>query len=234
MIGNAENHPPKEIYFFGDPMCSWCWGFAPELKSITERYGDRVPITAILGGLRAGNDKVMDDKSKDYIRHHWQEVQKATGQPFDFTFFERDDFTYDTEPACRAVVTMRSLKPEATLGYFEATHKAFYAGNQDVTDGDTLAGLAVPFGVNAEEFKTAFESQEMRNQTMVDFQVSQQLGVQGFPTLVLRDGEVLRALTQGYRAFDHLAPLIDQWIDEPPEMAQADIDAQATEDQSPS
>lgn len=234
MIGNVEDHPPKEIYFFGDPMCSWCWGFAPELKSIVEKYGDRIPITAILGGLRAGNTKVMDEKSKDYICHHWQDVQKTSGQPFDFTFFERDDFVYDTEPACRAVVTMRSLNPSATLGYFEAIHKAFYAGNQDVTDGKILAGLAGPFGFSKGEFEAALETQEIRNQTQVDFQVSQQLGVQGFPTLVLRDGEVLRALSQGYRTFDHLDPLIGQWVEEPPEMAQAAVDAQALEGQSSS
>ena len=232
MIGNIEDHPPKEIYFFGDPMCSWCWGFSPELKSIAETYGDRVPITAIVGGLRAGNTKVMDEKSKDYIRHHWQEVQQATGQPFYFTFFDRDDFIYDTEPACRAVVTMRSLKPAATLEYFEAAHKAFYADNQDITKGETLAGLAEPFGFIAAEFKAAFETQEVRNQTQVDFQVSQQLGVQGFTTLVLRDGEVLRALSQGYRTFDQLSPMLEQWIEEPPEKAQAMVDAQAPEGQS--
>ena len=61
--------------------------------------------------------------------------------------------------------------------------------------------------------------------TRVDFQVSQQLGVQGFPSMVLRDGEVLRALSQGYRPFDQLSPLLDQWVEEPPEMAQAEIDA---------
>ena len=227
MIGNVENHPPKEIYFFGDPMCSWCWGFSPELKAISETYGDQVPVTTIVGGLRAGNTKPMDDKSKDSIRHHWQEVQKATGQPFDFDFFERDGFVYDTEPACRAVVTMRTLKPVATLDYFDAVHEAFYAKNQDVTDGDVLGKLAEPFGFMAAEFKAAWETPEIGNQTKVDFQVSQQLGVQGFPTLVLRDGEILRGLTQGYRPFDHLSPLIAQWITEPPEMAQAAVDAQA-------
>jgi len=226
MIGNVENHPPKEIYFFGDPMCSWCWGFSPTLNAIAERYRAKVPLTAIVGGLRAGNTKVMDEKAKGSIRDHWREVEKATGQPFDFTFFERDDFIYDTEPACRAVVTMRSLKPAATLDYFEALHKAFYAENQDITDNQVLASLAVPFGFQAPEFKAALETQEIRNQTRVDFQVSQQLGVQGFPSMVLRDGEVLRALSQGYRPFDQLSPLLDQWVDEPPEMAQAEIDAQ--------
>ena len=32
-------------------------------------------------------------------------------------YFDRDGFVYDTEPACRAVVTMRRLLPEKTLVY---------------------------------------------------------------------------------------------------------------------
>jgi len=39
----------------------------------------------------------MDDKSKAYVRHHWEQVQESTGQPFSFEFFERDGFVYDTD-----------------------------------------------------------------------------------------------------------------------------------------
>ena len=100
----------KELILVVDPMCSWCWGFAPAVSSIREKYAERLSLAVVVGGLRAGNDKVMDDEAKGTIRHHWEDVNKATGQPFDFDFFKRDDFTYDTEPACRAVVTVRALK----------------------------------------------------------------------------------------------------------------------------
>ena len=215
---SAPSHS-KELILVADPMCSWCWGFAPALSAIRERYGDELAVTLIVGGLRAGNDKIMDEESKNFIRHHWQEVNKASGQPFNFNFFERDDFIYDTEPACRACVTVRGIKPEATLNYLELLHRSFYANNQDITDTSVLASLAVSLGLDAEHFTTVFLSEEARAATFDDFQVARNLGVTGFPTIVAVDkyadegGESQFAyLTVGYRPFEALEPVLEEWI----------------------
>ena len=37
------------------------------------------------------------------------------------------------EPACRAALAVRNLAPAATLGYFAAVQRAFYAEGRDVT-----------------------------------------------------------------------------------------------------
>ena len=59
----------------------------------------------------------MRPQDKDYIRNAWTQVNGATGQPFDFAFLERDGFVYDTEPACRAVVTVRRMMPKLALAF---------------------------------------------------------------------------------------------------------------------
>ncbi len=211
--------PKKELILVADPMCSWCWGFAPAISAIRQRYSDRLNIVLVVGGLRAGNDKLMDDESKNYIRHHWEEVKKATGQPFDFDFFKRNDFTYDTEPPCRACVSVRALKTESTLNYLELLHKSFYANNQDITDTSVLASLAVSLGVDADQFTEVFESDEARAATHDDFQVARNLGVSGFPTIVAVDknagenGESQYAyLNVGYQPFEALEPLLEEWV----------------------
>jgi len=209
----------KELIFVADPMCSWCWGFAPAISAIRNKYAERLTLQLVVGGLRAGNDKIMDEEAKGYIRHHWEEVNKATGQPFDFTFFDRDDFTYDTEPACRACVTVRGLKPDATLNYLELLHKSFYANNQDITDISVLASLATSLGVDATQFAEVFASDEARAATHDDFQVARNLGVTGFPTVVAvdkatdADSENQYAyLNAGYRPFEALEPLLEEWL----------------------
>ena len=85
-------------------MCSWCYGFAPVIAALAERFEDRLPLQIVMGGLRAGNAEPMRAEDKDYIRGAWTQVDAATGQPFDMSFFDRESFVYDTEPACRAVV----------------------------------------------------------------------------------------------------------------------------------
>src|SRR3712207_1860168 len=95
------------LVYVADPMCSWCWGFSPVIDAIRHRFADALPIRLIMGGLRPGTTKVMDAAAKRTIRTHWEHVQEASGQPFDFGFLDRDGFVYDTEPAAKAVVVVR-------------------------------------------------------------------------------------------------------------------------------
>lgn len=203
----------KHLVYFADPMCSWCWGFAPTVAALTAHFGERLPIALIMGGLRAGNRKPMTDKDKGYIREHWEHVHKASGQPFDFTFFDRDGFVYDTEPACRAVVAMRRLDPDHMLDYFAALQRAFYADGRDVTRADTLADIAGETGVDRQAFVQALASPEARNETARDFLTTQELGVRGFPTLLAGDLASGYALvTSGYRPIDGLPTALEKWI----------------------
>ncbi|MEL7304072.1 MAG: hypothetical protein AAGJ53_10305 [Pseudomonadota bacterium] len=45
--------------YFGDPMCSWCYGFAPTMKAVADHFAGRVPLRVVLGGLRAGNTQAL-------------------------------------------------------------------------------------------------------------------------------------------------------------------------------
>jgi putative protein-disulfide isomerase len=204
--------PGKRIVFFADPMCSWCWGFAPVIGAIDAEFGRVAPVRLVLGGLRAGETRPMDDKSKDYIRQHWEHVHTATGQPFDFDFFDRDGFVYDTEPACRAAVAARNLAPGLALAYFEAVQRAFYAGNRDVTAGDTLADIAQSLGIERTAFTTVFEASEIVEATRADFSFTHALGISGFPTVILEDDAAQAFLTIGYRPFEAVKDHIQLWL----------------------
>ena len=124
----------REILLIVDPMCSWCWGFSPTIGAMAEEFAGQAPIFPIVGGLRPLTEDPMTGQAKAEVRHHWADVEKASGQSFDYSFFDRDGFIYDTEPACRALVTVRTLKPEASLGFLAAQHRAFYAENRDITE----------------------------------------------------------------------------------------------------
>ena len=62
-----------------------------------------------MGGLRPFNTQPTTAEFKEMLRGHWRHVATASGLPFSETVLERDDFIYDTEPACRAVVTARDM-----------------------------------------------------------------------------------------------------------------------------
>ena len=210
---NGSQPGAPHFIYFADPMCSWCYGFAPVVAALAKQFEDRLPLRIVMGGLRAGNTTEMTAKDRDYIRGAWTRVGEASGQPFDFTFFDREHFTYDTEPACRAVVTMRRLAPDAALAFKARVSQAFYAENRDTTDAKVLAQLATEFGHDAERFELEMLSAESRNETMRDFLTSQQAGVQGFPLLAAgTEAGGYALVTSGFRPLDGLPEAIDQWL----------------------
>ena len=54
----------KRILYIADPMCSWCWGFAPVIAAIGETFGGDAPLKLVVGGLRPGETRAMDGKSR--------------------------------------------------------------------------------------------------------------------------------------------------------------------------
>ena len=176
------NSSVRKLIYVGDPMCSWCWGFAPEIESLS---GDH-PLEVVVGGLRPGPAaQPIEDRMAERLRHHWVEVAERTGQPFDTSFLDRrDGWVYDTEPAAIAVTLMRTLNEAQTLDYFTSVQHAFYAEGQDVTDFEVLARLAEESGVDREDFQVQLGSDESKKRAWADFSTARNWGISGFPTLV--------------------------------------------------
>ncbi len=201
------------LIYFADPMCSWCWGFSPVIAAIGERFGESLPIDLVMGGLRPGTKKPMNEASKAGTRSHWQHVQAASGQPFDFAFFERAGFIYDTEPASRAVVVARRRSMGDARAMLRAIHTAFYAENRDVTDAGTLAEIAAGLGFDAAEFRAVFGSAAAAEETRRDFEFAGGSGIGGFPTLAAgRDGGAYALITQGFQPAERILPALEQWL----------------------
>ncbi len=202
------------LIYFTDPMCSWCWGFAPTLMAIRSRYGDVLPIRLILGGLRPGTTEPMHDKAKASTRGHWEHVTEASGQPFDYGFFDREGFVYDTDPAARAIVVMRRHQPMLVLDFLERVQRAFYAENQDVTNPEVLADLAASFGADRDAFLAAHASEEAKEETQRDYAISQRAKVTGFPTLIGGPDAngVYGVVTQGFQPAEAIIGVLDGWL----------------------
>ena len=206
----------RHFLYVADPLCSWCYGFAPVMAELASHFAGRLPVRLVMGGLRAGNTTPMRDKDKAYIREAWTKVSAASGQPFDMSFFDREGFIYDTEPACRAVVVARDWGAgagESALAVKARISKAFYGHNRDVTNLDVLADLAAEAGYDRPAFLARLLAPDSKNAAFRDFLTSQELGVRGFPMLAAGSEETGYALvTNGFRPIDGLAEALETWL----------------------
>src|SRR5438034_10575944 len=102
------------LIYIADPMCSWCYGFGPELSALLNGLPE-MELDIVVGGLRAHNTSVMDENLKATLLTHWRHVEEASGLPFSNEALAHEGFVYNTEPACRAVVAARLFAPTASL-----------------------------------------------------------------------------------------------------------------------
>ena len=206
----------KELIYVGDPMCSWCFGFAPVMRALHHDFKDRIPMRIVVGGLRTGPEQIVDDSRIQFLKSHWEQVEVRTGQRFNTDILSTTGWLYDTELACRAIVVMRNLKPEVLFEYFDAVQTNFYVNNQDPALIETYAQSAEKFGVTKREFIECYESPNTVEETSNDFAWAAAVGIQGFPSILLSDGEQYAALTLGYQDLDPLSSALDQWLTQSP------------------
>ena len=211
-INDAMNEPV--LWYFADPMCSWCWGFSPVIEAIREEYRPRLKIALVLGGLRPGTTEKISESSREDILHHWQQVHERSGQPFRFEGAMPEGFVYNTEPPSRAVLAMGSIDQAQIFPMLKAIQFAFYVQGLDVTQTEVLADLAAGFGVEHARFMGAFESEEMRTRILAHFKHARQVGVRGFPTLILQQGEDLHLITNGWQPLADVRAALDSRLSE--------------------
>jgi putative protein-disulfide isomerase len=194
------------LIYVGDPMCSWCYGFAPELDSVRAAFPD-IPFEVVMGGLRPGGRETMLDL-RGFLREHWTEVFRATGQKFNFAILEQGDVIYDTEYACRAVVVADQLKPGIRLEYFKAVQKAFYQDNILPNDVDAYVQLAISMGMDGKTFHEKFKHRQSKADTYSEFELAAAMGVRSFPTLIAKMNGKLYLVSNGYSKADKMIALL--------------------------
>ncbi|WP_293313783.1 DsbA family protein [Pedobacter sp. UBA5917] len=201
-----------KMFYFTDPMCSWCYGFSPVVKKLKENYPG-IDLEIISGGFSPGSKQVVDNEYRAFLEYHWHNVHARSGQYFDHSMkFVSENFCYDTEPSSRALTVAQQLLPGQEFELLSLMQKSFYAEGKDITDGLVLATLAEEMGIEKNTFLESFKSEEMKLKTQQGFQFSRQLGVQGFPTLLTLEGGKVKVISPGFQSYERIKTVVDDWI----------------------
>ena len=205
-----------KLVYVGDPMCSWCYGFGKELSALKARHPE-LSLEIMVGGVRAGATDVLDDSGKQFRLGHWARVEENSGLPFNRkAFLARENFVYDTEPICRAVVAARQIAPQADqLSVFRALQNAFYVDGLDTTDGAVLAQVAVAaleklgHVHDVAAFLHEWSAPATVAATRAEFAQVRAIGIRSFPALLLAVNDQLIEISPGYAHVDQLDRRLD-------------------------
>lgn len=190
--------PKAKLIYVGDPMCSWCYGFTPEIEAVRRKYENQLEIQMVMGGLNTKQNLPLDAEMRASLQGHWEEIALSTGQPFAYQILNKKGFVYNTEPACRAVVAVREIDSTKSYSMFKAIQTAFYSKGIDITQTEELAKIAESIAINFEEFLKMYNSNFIKEKTKGDIQRAERNGIDGFPALILLHGEKVVFISNGY------------------------------------
>ena len=170
------------IYGF-DPICGWCYGFAPAMRAICSAHPD-LPVRLVMSGLvtseRVGPAAAMEG----YVRQAAGRLEAVTGRAPSEAFFAwmtSPGAVADSGPPAVAIHAVAAARPDATLPFAHAVIEAHYGRGMDPNDPAAYAPLLAEHapGTVLPDLHDP-EAQERA------FAAGRAVGISSFPTLALR------------------------------------------------
>jgi putative protein-disulfide isomerase len=212
-----------KIIYFGDPMCSWCWGISENISKLKAKYSKKFDFELVVGGLRSSGDEIWSDQLKDFLKHHWKQVNSISGQPFDYGFFNRETFDYNTEPACRAVRIVRDMAPDLEFDFYKKIQYKFYAKNEDPKTSDFYRSICADLKIPFKAFRPLFLSAVYCEIVKKDFNKARDYSVRGFPTVIFEINNQQISICNGFSTIEQMDSRIQKVLGQQKEKTKSRI-----------
>jgi putative protein-disulfide isomerase len=201
------------LYYAHDPMCSWCFGFAPVLSDLAAGLPEQVSLRRLLGGLAPDTDEPMPADMQQRIQATWRRIrQTIPDTQFNFDFWTHCKPRRSTWASCRAVIAARSQGMEYDRRMTAAIQRAYYLQARNPSDTTTLVELAGELGLDVKLFIEALDSDETRQQLEREMQQCEALRASSFPALVLQSGSSRWHVPVDYHAAGPMLALLDELL----------------------
>ena len=183
-------------------MCSWCWGFRPVWQQLEQQLSTTVKIVYIVGGLAPDSDQPMAMAMQQTLAATWQRIQQQIpGIEFNYDFWRHNTKTHprrSTYPSCRAVLAAKMQDAKLEKAMILSIQQAYFLQAKNPSNIDILTNIATSIGLKPEQFRDDMASQTVEMQLQEQLQLARRLSVQGFPSLVLSNRDLLHAIPVDY------------------------------------
>lgn len=208
-----------EIIEFTDPVCTWCWGSEPVLRTLESRFGSQLKISYIMGGLVKDITSFYDnyndiggdpERSNMNIAKHWVDASNRHGMPVKvdgFKLFSKEHpSTYPQNIAYKAA----QMQDEVMANRFlRRIREASAAEAQQTNLTEVLVELASEVGLDISRFLEDFTGGRAQKAFEEDLYTTSQYRANGFPSFLIKFGEK-STLLRGYQRYNNFKAVISQ------------------------
>ena len=207
---------PELLYLF-DPLCGWCYGMSPVIQRVQQEFAGQLDVSVLCGGMVLGEQAGPIRHDWQYISGALQQVERVTGVEFGAAFRalgEEGSYVQDSEPPSWAINVFRQLNQSQTARFAHDIQVAYFRDGADLNEPKTYLPLATAYGVDGAEFLHRLTLPETALATRQEFAAVAKIGVQGFPTTILRVGSQGYVLARGYQPYETFAEGLRQALEQ--------------------
>ncbi len=180
----------SRLYYAHDPMCSWCYAFAPVLARLIAALPPGLEVVRLLGGLAPDTDEPMDEARRQRLAETWRRIEEQVpGSRFNHDFWRLNTPRRSTYPSCRAVIAARAQGEAFDKAMTEAIQRAYYREARNPSDEGVLIELAGELGLDVEGFRRDLASDETEKTLQKEIALCHEINADSFPSLILERGD---------------------------------------------
>lgn len=183
-----------------DPLCGWCYGFAPAFRAVRAAFPD-LPIELRFGGLVTGHRIGPYSDKRAYIEAAQERLTAVTGvslgQAFHARILRNPRAIASSIPPCDVLLQLRSVAPLAVPDFADAIQTAHFHGGADYNDPAIYTRIANLMGLDFSPdvpFPDALSPE-----LTAEFNATKALGVSSYPTLMILSDDKLETVQLDYR-----------------------------------
>lgn len=192
-LGMIDFNQPKksvEVYYVTDPICSHCWALEPVLRRFLEQYGHYFNFHTIMGGLlEKWGDGPVDPANgisgPEDVVGHWREVGEYYRMPIDGTVMMNNPVQSSYPPSRVFKVIQKNQHDATAFEYLRRAREALFIFNQNIAEESVMIDIVNKLGLDGGAI--VHESEQTSGQQLLneDFDLARNLGVRGFPTIIM-------------------------------------------------
>lgn len=202
-----------KLYYIFDPLCGWCFGFSPVIKALEKKYKDKIDFEVLSGGMVLGDNVKPLSAMHDYLRDAMPRLEEMTGVKFGEKYmevFEEGSLILDSELPCIAMLVFKSMSQKSAVQFASALQQALYVEGKDLKEPETYKPIVESFGLPWEVFSEKLQDPAYKQKTYDEFAFVQKIGISGFPSVIVQQGEEAYLIARGYRKQEEMEKVIEE------------------------
>jgi len=179
----------RVTYVF-DAYCGWCYGFGPAIRAFADANAETVDVKVLSGGLFR-DDRALPLRDYPYIPQANVRIAQMTGVSFGEGYQQTlaaGDVVMDSMDAAVGLAALRSLAPDRALEFASAMQQSWYRDGASLSEPATYRAIAAERGLDPDAVERALHDPATKVAATADIRSVAELGVDGYPTLLVHTG----------------------------------------------